>query len=180
MCGDYVKHPKGYRIKTSMNKLVISEKSVEEISYIVDAAQKSRCQSAYCYLMSSPQSRYLHFIRLREQLLSEDKALNIFNMKETEGIECALWPNLYPFENWCERLMSGRSTRLSNKVSFVIKLFSEILDYSLHYELLQFHYDRWLYKIVSGAINTARTLNCSSARALDSKTFSVTYWQWQH
>ncbi len=66
------------------------------------------------------------------------------------------------------------------KVSFHTKLLSEILDYALHYDLLQFQYDRWLYKTVSGAINTARFLKCSPARSLDTKTFSATYWQWQH
>ncbi len=65
------------------------------------------------------------------------------------------------------------------KVSFHTKLLSEILDYALHYDLLQFQYDRWLYKTVSGAINTARFLKCSPARFLDTKTFSATYWQWQ-
>ncbi len=65
-------------------------------------------------------------------------------------------------------------------MSFTTKLTSEILDYALHFELVQFQYDRWLYKVVSGAINTARRLKCSPARALDTKLFSPTFWQWQH
>ena len=98
----------------------------------------------------------------------------------TEGIECALWPNLYPFMAWCDSKISGSSSRFSSKVRFNFKLFSEILDYSLRYDLLQFQYDCWLYKTVSGAINTARYFKCSTAHSLDTKCFSATYWQWQH
>ena len=66
------------------------------------------------------------------------------------------------------------------KKSFSTKVFSEITDYALHYDLLQWQYDRGFYKVVSGAINTARFANCSPAHALDTKPFSPTYWQWQH
>lgn len=101
-------------------------------------------------------------------------------MNKPGVIECALWPSLYPFTEWCESSITDSGSRCSSKVSFNTKLFSEIVDYATSYELLQFQYDRWLYKTVSGAINTARMQHCSPARALDSKTFSATYWQWQH
>ena len=91
-----------------------------------------------------------------------------------------LWPNIYPYTTWCESAISGKETRLSCKKSFSTKVFSEITDYALHYDLLQWQYDRAIYKVVSGAINTARFANCSPARALDTKPFSPTYWQWQH
>ena len=65
-------------------------------------------------------------------------------------------------------------------MSFNAKLLSEVVDYALHFELLQFQYDWWLYTTVSGAINTACYLKCSPARSLDSKTFSPTYWDLQH
>ena len=65
-------------------------------------------------------------------------------------------------------------------MSFILKVFSEIAHYALHFDLLQFQYDRCIYKTVSGAINSARFLNCSPARALDTKQFSPTLWQWQH
>ena len=45
---------------------------------------------------------------------------------------------------------------------------------------MELHYDRCMYKVVSGAINTSRLLNCSPPRALDTKPFLSTYWQWQH
>ena len=72
----------------------------------------------------------------------------------TEANECPLRPNLYLYENWCEIIFSATTNRLSHKLSFTNKVYSEILDYALHYDLLQFRYDRSLYKVVSGAINT--------------------------
>ena len=75
-------------------------------------------------------------------------------MNEMVGLECALWPNLYPRTNWCESAISGSDSRLSSKMSFINKVFLEIADYALHFDLLQFQYDRCIYKTVSGAINS--------------------------
>lgn len=141
---------------------------------------RSRCTHAYAFLINSPDSKYAYYISLREKLISENKQLNVFNIGETVGIECALWPNMYPRSDWCETAISGCDSKLSSKVSFVTKVFSEIADYALHFDLLQFQYDRSVYKTVSGAINCARILNCSPARALDTKSFSPSFWQWQH
>ena len=101
-------------------------------------------------------------------------------MEQCQGIECALWPNLYPFTSWCESVISGSQSRESSKKSFWYKVQSSILDYSLDFDLLLFHYDRWLFKTVTGAITTARRFKCSPARSLDDKTFSPEYWKWQH
>ena len=77
--------------------------------------------------------------------------------------------------SWCESSLCGKQARHSSKIAFCTKPFLEVLDYGLNFELLQWQYDRALYKVVSGAINTARFSNCSPARALDCKPFSVTY-----
>lgn len=49
----------------------------------------------------------------------------------------------------------------------MVKTFSQISDYGTNFELLQFHYDLWLFKIISGAITTTRKKHYSPARALD-------------
>ena len=59
------------------------------------------------------------------------------------------------------------------------KVFSEIADYGTSFELLQFHYDIWLFKTVSGAITTAWKRSCSPATSLEAKTFSCEFWKWQ-
>ena len=101
-------------------------------------------------------------------------------MEDTVGIECALWPSLYPYRSWCDTVVAGSQTRASQKMSFITKVLSCIPCYSLEFELLHFHYDKWIFKTVTGAITTARRFKCSPARSLDDKTFSLEYWRWQH
>ena len=180
-CGMYKRYTHGYRARTGMITLKIPEKTVlQKIAEIDSERERERCATAHSYLMNSSASSYSYFVNLRETLKHAGGSLNCFNFRNTIGIECALWPNLYPFTDWCESAMSGTSSRHSRKISFECKLFSEIIDYGLHFDLLQWHYDRVIYQIVSGAINTARFSSCSPAHALDTKPFSPTYWQWQH
>ena len=91
-CGIYERHPTGYRLKKGMIKLVVSDLSVEEkIQSIADDVAHVRCTNAYTFLMNSADSRYSYYISLQNSLVDENKQLN-----ETIGIECPLWPNLYP------------------------------------------------------------------------------------
>ena len=104
----------------------------------------------------------------------------LYNYATNEGIECCLWPNLYPYTSLCETTLKGNESRQSMKVSFINKVFSNIVDYGITYDLLQFHYDLWIFKTVSGAISSARRMKCSPATSLNSKTFSDGYWRTQH
>ena len=51
---------------------------------------------------------------------------------------------------------------------------------------MQLVFDRWLYKTITGAINSTRILSPNSGRppppfyALQDKPFSIGYWDWQH
>lgn len=180
-CGNYKRLRHGYRVKTGTTKLTLSPKSVlEKIRDLKNSEDREKCLSAYRYLIKSENSKYSDFVTLRNELHISDSTFYCFNWEQTNGVECALWPNLYPFTSWCESTLCGGTSRLSSKVAFCHKLFSEISDYGLNFDLLQWQYDRSMYKIVSGAINTGRFSNCSPARALDTKPFSPTYWQWQH
>ena len=106
-CGVYERHPTGYRLKKGMIKLVVSGLSVEEkIQSIADDVARVRCTNAYAFLMNSADSQYSYYISLRNSLVDENKQLNVFNINETIGIECPLWPNLYPRTDWCESALS--------------------------------------------------------------------------
>ena len=179
--GNYQRMKHGYRVKTGAVKLTTSQFSVEQkISALSDPQSRQRCTQAYAFLMNCSQSSYRNFVELRQNLVDKSQQLSLFNLFNLEGIECALWPCLYPFTKWCESSISGKENRESTKVAFFAKVFSNILDYATSFELLLFQYDRWLFKTVTGAINSARVLKCSPLRALDTKTFSPGYWQWQH
>ena len=80
----------------------------------------------------------------------------------------------------CESFLEGQETRKSGKVSFMTKIASPISDYAMNYDLLHYQYDRWLFKIITGAINSAKQAQCSPAAALEAKTFSHQYWTNQH
>lgn len=179
--GRYERRQHGYRVKTDSFRLSASKKSViEKINAVEDCVRRERLMRCYEFLMSSVTSSYRHFVNVRERVVNDGLPFHFFNFKQTEGIECALWPSLYPFTTWCESVISGAEDRRSGKVSFMTKVCCEIVDYSLDFDLLQFHYDRWMFKTVTGAINSSRTSLCSAAAALDQKTFSAGYWQWHH
>jgi hypothetical protein len=178
--GNYKVHQHGYRQKDGFCRVSWSEQSVLEKISKLEPGSYLKCMLAYRYLTTSQKSRYNHFIVLREQHITNGKQLNLYDYRENDGIECAIWPHLYPFHEWCETKLSGNTSRQSAKVSFTMKIRSEILDYSLEYDLLQFVYDRWVFTTVSGAISSSRALNVSAATALSTKTFSVEYWKWHH
>ena len=46
--------------------------------------------------------------------------------------------------------------------------------------MLQYQYDRWLFKTVTGAVESGWAHDTSPMRALETKTFSTGYWRWQH
>ena len=56
------------------------------------------------------------------------------------------------------------------------KISSPVADCSIQYDLLHYHYDGWLFKTTTGAINSAKNTQCSPATSLEAKTFSHQYW----
>ena len=82
-----------------------------------------------------------------------------------------MWPAFYFRTDLCESILEGQNNRASGKMSFIHKILSPVVDYSIHYDLLQYQYDRWLFKTITGAVNT------SNART---KSLSKTFCQHQH
>lgn len=157
-----------------------SEKEVTKKILQLKPHLQRKARKAYDWLMSCPQNKHKHFVQLRAHHISIGKRFNLYNYAERSSIETALWPHLYPFYNWCETNLKGNESRLSMKVRFWHKLTSQIADYAMLYDLLQFHYDLWLWQTVSGAIASAGKMNCSPNKALEAKAFSSEFWRWQH
>jgi hypothetical protein len=179
--GDYSRMRNGYRQKTGYTHVTWKTKSVQDcIGMIQNEIRRNACQTAYTFLMKSPLSSYRNFIHMHISNLSDKREINLYQLDEHLGIECALWPHVYPFTNWCETAIKENNSRLSRKISFLTKVFSNILDYSLDYEILQFHYDMWIFTTVSGALSSARKMHATPVRALNAKTFSPGYWKMQH
>ena len=178
--GEVKKSNNGYRQESTMFRVSWSKKKVSEQILELEPEQQRKARKAYDWLMNCAQNKYKHFVQLREHQITMGKKFNLYNYAERYGIETALWPHLYPFDNWCKTNLKGNSSSSSTKISYWHKLTSQIADYAMLYDLLQFHYNLWLWQTVSGAIASARKLNCSPNKALEAKAFSSEFWKWQH
>ena len=166
----------GHRIKNGAFELIIRQDTVEErIAQIQSCLRKQRLSEAYDFLIKSQKSAYSHF--LKHQNADGGNHIKFWVVYKMTGIECALWPVLYPYLSWCESFLSG--DKESILISFRIKLLSNITSYNNNFELLQYHYDRWIFKIVTGAVSSGKYRHCSPLKALENKHFTPGYWRWQ-
>ncbi len=184
--GKYDRMKHGFCKKTALLKLTCSKDSLQQkISAMENTDDRQTCQTAYDYLIASHKSSYKTYVDKCQEYIDKNNQPDPFSVYSWDGIECALWPHLYPYTSWCDTLHDGKESRNSNKISFLVKCCSSIVDYSNTFDFLQFIFERWIYKTVMGAINSShffsKTVKTMSAfQALDDKPFASGYWQWQH
>ncbi|KAJ7359036.1 hypothetical protein OS493_019943 [Desmophyllum pertusum] len=180
-CGDYTMHKNGYRERTGPFRISWSTLSViEKIKQVRNTVRHRKLLAAYEVLLSMPNSTYGKFVTMQRSNPTPPYLFEIYSAERFRGIECALWPTLYYDLSLCESAIEGTESRESGKVAFLAKCYSSVADYHLNYELLHYQYDRWLFRTITGAINSGRITGCSPALSLQHKTFSTGYWQWQH
>ena len=80
----------------------------------------------------------------------------------------------------CESVVHTQRAGASGKLACIHKVLSLVYDYALKFEVLQYNYDWWLFKTITGAINSSRASGCSPNTRLQDKSLLATYWQWQH
>ena len=130
--------------------------------------------------MGNRQSSYSIFVPMHSDNHQTPFLYEIYSAPQYRGIECALWPLLYHKTEMCESLLEGQENHASSKLSFMHKVSSPVVIFALNYDILQYHYDRWLFKTITGAVNSSKALACSPNRSLENKSFSHRYWQHQH
>ena len=171
----------GYRMHEEPFKIKWAQEDVElKIRHISDPLSRRRMRAAFNYLMNNPNCSYKKFILMHRSDVREPRIFELFSHESFHGVEAALWPHLYHHNSLCESFLEGQETRKSRKVSFMAKIASPVSDYAMNYDLLHYHYDCWLFKTITGAINSAKQAQCSPATALEAKTFSHQYWTNQH
>ena len=176
-CGEYSRHFNGYRQRTGPFTVNWCRTLVaEKIDNIADSCRKCTLNQAYDYLMNSDTSSYRKFVRMQANHHAAPYLYEAFSSPIYRGIDCALWPALYHSTTICESLLEGQENRASSKLSFQHKILSAVPDYSLHYYLLQYQFDCWLFKTITGAVNSSKVAGCSPNRSLENKPF----WQHQH
>ena len=175
-CGDYKRVVHGYRQRTSPFRVYWSALSVpEKIAALEDPQRRAKLRTVHEYLMAKQDSKYSKFILMHSRGVRQPYHHEIFTAAEYQGIECTLWPTLYYSVDMCETMLTGNTNRASSKISFMHKVLSPVVV-----EMLQFQYDRWLFKTITGAINSSCVFGCSPNCALQQKSFSSSYWHWQH
>ena len=132
------------------------------------------------FFMAKRESSYTKFVVRKSHGADQPFHFQIFTTLEYEGVECTLWPPLYYRMTLCESIAQGQSNRVSFKISFLHKVLSMVVDYSLEFKLLQYQYDCWLFKTITGTNNSSRASGWIPNAALQQKSFSTAYRQWQH
>lgn len=100
----------------------------------------------------------------------------IYSASSYGGVECAL----YFCTSLCESVLEGRNNRASGKISYMHKVLFPVMDFSINFDILQYQYDRWLFKIITGAVNASKASGCSPNRSLENGSSSKTFWQHQN
>ncbi|CAJ1415319.1 unnamed protein product [Effrenium voratum] len=120
------------------------------------AAWQERALDAFHFLCSHAESAYGEWVQRHEAMLRDDRggsSLGPFGLLEPH-VECALFPDLYPWRVWCESHGRGAGNYRSPKEAFLAKVCGPVQDYGLNYELIQFQFDRWVtgYFTARGAV----------------------------
>ena len=89
-------------------------------------------------------------------------------------LECALFPDLYPFTSWCDTFVLV-SSRHSVKESLCAKMSSAFIDHAADHRLHQFHFDRWQWSTVTAVYNVSVTNKMTLSFTLSEKWFSPEY-----
>ena len=117
----FAKH--GYRVHTDMIRFWWRPQTVQEqIQSLEDDQHRAAAQAAYRYLVNSADSSYGYFVQMHERFLRrhcasltgepDDPLLRLPRRAlEEEGLECAVWPHLYPRTSMCETYIRRADVR---------------------------------------------------------------------
>ena len=191
-----VKHPHGYKRKSQMSRLSWCAETVEaRISHLEEPLQSKGVQALQWLRANS--APYLAWYTAHRKVLDAGDSLRLWPSAILEPyVESALWPHLYFTKRLCESHLhaacdwsvpfascSGSSVahaRASAKDAFVQKLLSCIPDYAMHYDLLQFQFDRHILKSVKHRCSAASAQGFDAHLAMQHQHWTPGFWKRQH
>ena len=110
--GPVAKARHGYRVHTDMIRFWWRPQTVEEqLAMLEDEEECGHAWDAYQHLVADPESSYRRFVAMHKKFLQRNRAAIQVDERrlqlprralEEEGLECAVWPHLYPKTAWCE------------------------------------------------------------------------------
>ena len=111
----------GYQVHTDMIRFWWDPYPVaEQIAWLEAADDRRAAKAAYGYLMTAADSSYKKFVDFHNRFLKRyaaDIAADLRKLQlprrvlEEEGIECAVWPHLYPRTKMCETYIRQQDLR---------------------------------------------------------------------
>jgi hypothetical protein len=161
----------GYRGFSRFTRVRWKEAVFEERVVALPLELQAQTWKAYTYLRGSAESAYDEYASLQLQHRNE---LASYDFIASKYIENALWPDLYPFKNWCDSCFLGNSHR-SPKASFMAKAYSAVLDYAGDLRMAQLAYDRWMFVLLTSRYNHARRFQLPMSYMLQDKNFTEDY-----
>ena len=122
----WAKH--GFRVHTDMIRFWWRARPVvEQLAMLEEDEDKAAARTAYGYLMSQESSSYRKFVDMQQKFLRKyganlegdwDRKLQLpRNALEEEGLECAVWPHLYPRTNMCETYIRKQDVRRKERAA---------------------------------------------------------------
>ena len=110
--GPVAKARHGYRVHTDMIRFWWRPQTVEEqLAMLEDEEECGHAWDAYQHPVADPESSYGRFVSMHQKFLRRNRAqIQVDERRlqlprralEEEGLECAVWPHLYPKTAWCE------------------------------------------------------------------------------
>lgn len=88
----------------------------ETILMLRDLTNQTKVSEAFEWLLNCEGNSYKQFIKMRHFYLRKEWKFNVYDYNQRSGIETALWPHLYPYDDWCETFLTGNESRISTKV----------------------------------------------------------------
>ena len=119
-CGEYRRIVHGYHQRTGPFRLSWSALSIQEkLLAVVDQQRRRKLVRLFDWLMSNATSSYQKFVVMQSWGVAGPMLFEIFSAPQFHGIECALWPTLYPTTTMCKSVIQDQSNRTSGKDSFM-------------------------------------------------------------
>ena len=146
--GDVEKNARGYARYSKITRSSWKQLPIEERTKRLQLRDRQLMMTAYEFLMFSTESTFADFEMARRGTTGSTMLPHAFAMRPT--LECALFPDLFPFSFWCDTVVQVGS-HLSVKGSLCAKMSRAMIDYAAVHRLHQYHFNRWQWSTATAA-----------------------------
>ena len=137
--GDVEKNSCGYARCSKLTRSSWKKLTMKESTKALPQRERQKIMIAYECPMSTTESTFADFEKERKEITGSAMLFYAFFLRPT--LECALFPDLFPFSFWCETFGHVGSHH-SVKESLNAKISGAMIDYAADHRLHQFHFDR--------------------------------------